>query len=76
MIRSESSHAKQVRCDAASLGVPCTNCVAFQIECRIPVPKRKKGHTPGTGKDTDRFVSAKSPGVLIILDSLPTWNRG
>lgn len=22
--------------------VPCTNCVAFSIECRIPVPKRKR----------------------------------
>ncbi|PVI04448.1 hypothetical protein DM02DRAFT_518795, partial [Periconia macrospinosa] len=32
----------QVRCDAASLGVPCTNCTAFSIECRIPAPKRKK----------------------------------
>jgi Fungal Zn(2)-Cys(6) binuclear cluster domain len=32
----------QVRCDAASLGVPCTNCTAFGIECRIPTPKRKK----------------------------------
>jgi len=33
---------QQVRCDAASLGVPCTNCVAFSIECKIPGPKRKK----------------------------------
>lgn len=31
-----------MRCDAASLGVPCTNCVAFAIECRIPTPKRKR----------------------------------
>ncbi|KAI9824032.1 MAG: Transcriptional activator of fatty acid utilization [Thelocarpon impressellum] len=41
----------QVRCDAASLGVPCTNCVAFSIECRIPTPKRKK--TQGKSKDSD-----------------------
>ncbi|THC99203.1 hypothetical protein EYZ11_001291 [Aspergillus tanneri] len=34
-----------VRCDAASLGVPCTNCVAFSIECKIPTPKRKKNQT-------------------------------
>lgn len=31
-----------MRCDAASLGVPCTNCVAFSIECKIPTPRRKK----------------------------------
>ncbi|KYK59682.1 Ctf1 transcription factor [Drechmeria coniospora] len=45
----------QVRCDAASLGVPCTNCVAFQIECRIPTPKRKKAQsaTGQASKDSD-----------------------
>ncbi|OLN95606.1 Cutinase transcription factor 1 alpha 1, partial [Colletotrichum chlorophyti] len=46
-----------VRCDAASLGVPCTNCVAFQIECRIPTPKRKKTNATGTNKDSDRSAS-------------------
>ncbi|KAF5596022.1 cutinase transcription factor 1 alpha [Fusarium pseudoanthophilum] len=45
-------HIMQVRCDAASLGVPCTNCVAFQIECRIPNPKRKK--TQGSGSQTNK----------------------
>lgn len=51
----ETCHARKVRCDAASLGVPCTNCVAFQIECRIPTPKRKKqSSTPGQNtKDSD-----------------------
>lgn len=50
----------QVRCDAASLGVPCTNCVAFQIECRIPNPKRKKTQGSGsqTNKDSDRYGNA------------------
>jgi len=46
----ETCHARKVRCDAASLGVPCTNCVAFSIECKIPTPKRKK--TAGK-KDTE-----------------------
>ncbi|KAF5578202.1 cutinase transcription factor 1 alpha [Fusarium pseudocircinatum] len=56
-------HILQVRCDAASLGVPCTNCVAFQIECRIPNPKRKKTQGSGsqTNKDSDR-------GSLICSD--------
>jgi hypothetical protein len=46
----------QVRCDAASLGVPCTNCTAFQIECRIPTPKRKKVQTSAQTRDSDRYI--------------------
>ncbi|KAK3616708.1 Transcriptional activator of fatty acid utilization [Elasticomyces elasticus] len=38
----DTCHARKVRCDADSLGVPCTNCVAFTIECKIRAPKRKK----------------------------------
>ncbi|KAK0745030.1 fungal-specific transcription factor domain-containing protein [Apiosordaria backusii] len=50
----ETCHARKVRCDAASLGVPCTNCVAFQIECRIPTPKRKKvASSIAQSKDSD-----------------------
>lgn len=53
----ETCHARKVRCDAASLGVPCTNCVAFSIECKIPTPKRKKNQTKskdtGDNDDTD-----------------------
>lgn len=49
----ETCHARKVRCDAASLGVPCTNCVAFSIECKIPAPKRKKTAGTTTGKDSD-----------------------
>ncbi|KAK6579826.1 hypothetical protein PZA11_007534 [Diplocarpon coronariae] len=48
----ETCHARKVRCDAASLGVPCTNCVAFSIECKIPPPKRKKT-AAGKSKDSD-----------------------
>lgn len=51
--------ATQVRCDAASLGVPCTNCVAFSIECKIPVPKRKKNHTSRV-KEVDRLVQCQA----------------
>ncbi|KAK2785495.1 Transcriptional activator of fatty acid utilization [Onygenales sp. PD_12] len=51
----ETCHARKVRCDAASLGVPCTNCVAFSIECKIPTPKRKKNQTktPKDGSSSD-----------------------
>lgn len=37
-----------------AVGVPCTNCVAFQIECKIPAPKRKKTTGTSTGRDSDR----------------------
>lgn len=47
----------QVRCDAASLGVPCTNCVAFSIECKIPTPKRKKNQSKG--KDDSRYADSR-----------------
>ncbi|KAF1843553.1 cutinase transcription factor 1 alpha [Cucurbitaria berberidis CBS 394.84] len=51
----ETCHARKVRCDAASLGIPCTNCTAFSIECRIPQPKRKKTQTTRTKtEDSDR----------------------
>ncbi|OQO05452.1 Cutinase transcription factor 1 alpha [Cryoendolithus antarcticus] len=70
----ETCHARKVRCDAASLGVPCTNCVAFSIECKIPTPKRKK--TAGGKKESsserresyaendDRSPSAPQSGTL------------
>ncbi|KAF3811492.1 Cutinase transcription factor 1 alpha [Colletotrichum gloeosporioides] len=73
--RQRASRACEVRCDAASLGVPCTNCVAFQIECRIPTPKRKKTTNAGTSKDSDRSApasplpSAPSTGLTELLSS-------
>ncbi|KAH3915507.1 hypothetical protein HBI56_149340 [Parastagonospora nodorum] len=59
----ETCHARKVRCDAASLGIPCTNCTAFSIECRIPAPKRKKTTTArARDADSDRGDSdARSP---------------
>ncbi|KAL2173884.1 fungal-specific transcription factor domain-containing protein [Thermothelomyces heterothallicus CBS 202.75] len=60
----ETCHARKVRCDAASLGVPCTNCVAFQIECRIPQPKRKKAQgavVPTRDSDSERGDEDRSP---------------
>ncbi|OBT49998.1 hypothetical protein VE04_09534, partial [Pseudogymnoascus sp. 24MN13] len=59
--------AHHVRCDAASLGVPCTNCVAFSIECKIPTPKRKKTQAAAAGStrmkdsDSDRGDTAEAP---------------
>lgn len=62
----------QVRCDAASLGVPCTNCVAFSIECKIPAPRRKK--TQGKGKDGERHVSTYHPQSTLspTLTNIPS----
>lgn len=33
--------------------MPCTNCVAFSIDCKIPTPKRKK---TGGKKDSDVYA--------------------
>ncbi|KAH6856474.1 fungal-specific transcription factor domain-containing protein [Chaetomium sp. MPI-CAGE-AT-0009] len=62
--RFQTCHARKVRCDAANLGVPCTNCVAFQIECRIPQPKRKKAQAnaaPSRDSDSERGDEDRSP---------------
>ncbi|PGH06798.1 hypothetical protein AJ79_06440 [Helicocarpus griseus UAMH5409] len=60
--RQRASRACEVRCDAASLGVPCTNCVAFSIECKIPTPKRKKNQTkaPKDGTSSDERSDTRS----------------
>ncbi|KAH7178457.1 fungal-specific transcription factor domain-containing protein [Fusarium sp. MPI-SDFR-AT-0072] len=77
----ETCHARKVRCDAASLGVPCTNCVAFQIECRIPNPKRKKTQGSGsqTNKDSDRYENAppiSTRSSALTRDFLMCSDRG
>ncbi|KAL8665033.1 MAG: hypothetical protein Q9202_002589 [Teloschistes flavicans] len=61
----ETCHARKVRCDAANLGVPCNNCVAFGIECKIPTPKRKKAQGKTKDSDSDRgdSIQANSPTV-------------
>ena len=59
------SSCVQVRCDAASLGIPCTNCTAFGIECRIPQPKRKKTQT-ARAKDAERYHDCTPPNHLHI----------
>ncbi|KAL7949817.1 fungal-specific transcription factor domain-containing protein [Trichoderma barbatum] len=69
----ETCHARKVRCDAASLGVPCTNCVAFQIECRIPTPKRKKTQATGAqaskDSDSDRGENTDEPSRQTPLST-------
>jgi len=57
----ETCHARKVRCDAASLGVPCTNCVAFSIECRIPVPKRKRAGTSRAKDEESETGDSQQP---------------
>ena len=59
------SRYAQVRCDAASLGVPCTNCVAFSIECKIPTPRRKK---TGGKKDSERCDSYPSWDAIALME--------
>ncbi|EAU37205.1 cutinase transcription factor 1 alpha [Aspergillus terreus NIH2624] len=57
----ETCHARKVRCDAASLGVPCTNCVAFSIECKIPTPKRKKNQNKSKETSGSEAGSERPP---------------
>ncbi|KAK6409337.1 Transcriptional activator of fatty acid utilization [Elasticomyces elasticus] len=68
----ETCHARKVRCDAASLGVPCTNCVAFSIECKIPAPKRKKtgGKKDGESERRGSYAdTAPSPPARSVSGS-------
>ncbi|KAL8698112.1 MAG: hypothetical protein Q9201_006750 [Fulgogasparrea decipioides] len=61
----ETCHARKVRCDAANLGVPCNNCVAFGIECKIPVPKRKKTQGKIKDSDSDRGDSIQTNSPVV-----------
>ncbi|KAJ5770817.1 uncharacterized protein N7511_002868 [Penicillium nucicola] len=63
----ETCHARKVRCDAASLGVPCTNCVAFSIECKIPSPKRKKSQAKS--KDESRYGDSPPQTASSLVDA-------
>ncbi|RAH82884.1 cutinase transcription factor 1 alpha [Aspergillus japonicus CBS 114.51] len=72
----ETCHARKVRCDAASLGVPCTNCVAFSIECKIPTPKRKKNQSKskeseGSEERDERLPEAKQEPPTVITTAPP-----
>ncbi|KAI1360508.1 fungal-specific transcription factor domain-containing protein [Xylaria arbuscula] len=70
----ETCHARKVRCDAASLGVPCTNCVAFQIECKIPQPKRKKTQANAAkDSDSERGDAAESQSPQPMAGSSTTF---
>ncbi|KAJ5033004.1 uncharacterized protein L3040_009589 [Drepanopeziza brunnea f. sp. 'multigermtubi'] len=40
-----SCHSRRIRCDAGSLGLPCTNCTANSVDCFIP-PKKRKSIAP------------------------------
>ncbi|KAF2663978.1 cutinase transcription factor 1 alpha [Microthyrium microscopicum] len=84
--RQRASRACEVRCDAASLGVPCTNCTAFGIECRIPTPKRKKAQSkakdgedeqsrsPGTATESPSELTPREAATSMFgqLDGTPT----
>ncbi|KAJ5580850.1 hypothetical protein N7450_007151 [Penicillium hetheringtonii] len=63
----ETCHSRKVRCDAASLGVPCTNCVAFSIECKIPSPKRKKNSSKP--KDDGRYADSPPRTASSLVDA-------
>jgi len=55
----ETCNKRKVRCDAASLGIPCTNCVAFDCECIIPQQRRKR-------RDAHQDESRLSPSRVVL----------
>lgn len=61
-----------MRCDAASLGVPCTNCVAFSIDCKIPTPKRKKTTSK---KESDRYAPVQESSASRTTDRMARSER-
>ncbi|KAK4551454.1 Transcriptional activator of fatty acid utilization [Recurvomyces mirabilis] len=65
----ETCHSRRVRCDAASLGVPCTTCVAFSIECKIPAPKRKIMDAKKEESNEDRRASGAEAEPLLSVRS-------
>ncbi|KAJ5604931.1 hypothetical protein N7510_010085 [Penicillium lagena] len=67
--RQRASRACEVRCDAASLGVPCTNCVAFSIECKIPTPKRKKNTGQSKGKEGGEYGDSPPQSASSVVDA-------
>ena len=55
------------------LSVPCTNCVAFSIECRIPVPKRKR--TALAKSKEDARLASCSVACVDVSDRDPAVRR-
>ncbi|EXJ80832.1 hypothetical protein A1O3_07116 [Capronia epimyces CBS 606.96] len=43
--------------------VPCTNCVAFSIECRIPIPKRKRASTARAKDEESEVGESQQPAT-------------
>ncbi|KXJ93781.1 fungal-specific transcription factor domain-domain-containing protein [Microdochium bolleyi] len=73
----ETCHTRKVRCDVSTLGLPCTNCAAFRIDCRIAqrnvmfssatnagldsASRRADAIRPAEGTDTAHLQTAKEP---------------
>ncbi|KAH8815566.1 fungal-specific transcription factor domain-containing protein [Xylogone sp. PMI_703] len=58
--RGRGGRACFIRCDAATHGLPCTNCAAFSIQCHIP-PKKKKRSKGSTADQTGTQEDNGSP---------------
>ncbi|KAL2066736.1 hypothetical protein VTL71DRAFT_2808 [Oculimacula yallundae] len=52
-----SCHARRIRCDAGSHGLPCTNCTAHSATCFIPLKKKKM-----SGRSAISEISRKHRG--------------
>lgn len=83
----EICHARKVRCDV-TVHMPCTNCVAFGCECKIPEVRQrkankksaKKGKNDGKndeadGSDTHGSSTRSVDEKKPSLSSQDTWKR-
>ncbi|KAK9480196.1 fungal-specific transcription factor domain-containing protein [Lipomyces japonicus] len=57
----EVCHSRKVRCDVTNR-MPCTNCIAFGCECKIPSFRRRKANEKLPKESTDEKPSAASTG--------------
>lgn len=69
-LRRDCARRSTINCESIQTNirtsVPCTNCTAFGIECRIPTPKRKK--TASGKKEGEAYVGCNmlSPQTLTL----------
>ncbi|KAJ5860698.1 Transcription factor [Penicillium soppii] len=68
LISDNVHHARVRHVMLVSLGVPCTNCVAFSIECKIPSPKRKKTNQ-SKSKDDTRYDDSPPQSASSLVDA-------
>lgn len=67
----------QIRCDASTRGLPCTNCIAFSVECKIHEPRRPtiyRPQTPNSGLGPENYqcdsTDSQNPKASALVATL------